>query len=713
MTGHNDSKLALLKLLQKLSLIEAQSIPAAEASTEYFPIAYSAKKGFVDEREAMQLVADRLNIEVQDLGKSAQKEIIPLLDQPVFERTPISKWTQMRALPVHLSPASLIVAMANPLDHESISALAFDLGRKVEARIAREEEILNILGAKQNADRHEEIEALFEHQTSADNRQEQLDANLVETDHNAAPIVRIVNKILSDALEAHASDIHINPEADVLGVRIRVDGIMRPLLRVPKGMKGAVISRIKLVSGMDISERRRPQDGRLRVQSAFGSTDLRISSVPTPHGENIVVRILASESPLVSFDALGMDVEVQRHLQMALQGSSKIILVAGPTGSGKTSTLYASLSHLNDGSRNIITVEDPIEYRISGISQIQVNPRIGLGFAEGLRSMLRQDPDIIMVGEIRDNETAGIAAQAAQTGHLVLSTIHTNSAAAAVTRLRDLNVPPYLISSSLGCVLAQRLVRRLCSCAVKADPPSDGHPLPDGIDPAGLRKPSGCEECGMTGYRGRVGVYSILPVTRDVSEVIRREGGEHELEDTARSAGFVSLWQAGTKLISAGITSYEEVLRVVGPPETGTVRHQPRSEAASETQATGMGKRRVLLIEDDDDIRAVLTMMLKSNLYDVTEAVNGLDGLEKVYESKPEVIICDLMMPAMSGMDFVRRLRNDARIKSIPVLILTAAGTDENQINSLQSGADDFVAKTADSRILLARVEKLFEKAGK
>ncbi len=712
MTGQDASKLALLKLLHKLGLIEARSIPSAESDTEHFPIAYFAKKGFIEEKEAMRRVAEVLGIEVQDLGKASQKEILPLLNQPVFEKTPLTRWTRMRALPVHLTPVSLVVAMANPLDHENISALSFDLGRRIETRIAREDEILKILGAKQNAERHEEIEALFEHQTSVDDKQTTPDTNLGESDHNAAPIVRIVNKIISDALEAHASDIHINPEADVLNVRIRVDGIMRPLLKVPKGIKVAVISRLKLIGGMDISERRRPQDGRLRVQSTFGNIDLRISSVPTPHGENIVVRILAAESPLVSFDALGMDPEVQRHLQAALRGSSKVVLVSGPTGSGKTSTLYASLSYLNDGTRNIITVEDPIEYRIAGLSQIQVNPKIGLGFAEGLRSILRQDPDIIMVGEIRDNETAGIAAQAAQTGHLVLSTIHTNTAAAAVTRLRDLNVPPYLVSSSLGCVLAQRLVRRLCSCAASADSPSDRDSLPRGIDLANLKKPQGCDDCGMTGYRGRIGIYSILPVTRDVGEVIKREGGEHELENAARPAGFLSLWEAGAGLISAGLTSYEEVLRVVGPPETGGI---PQMEAvrSAHDNVQPLARRKVLLIEDDEDVRAVLVMLLKANLYDVSEAANGLEGLEKVYESKPEVIVCDLMMPAMNGMDFVRRLRNDARIKSIPVLILTAANTDDNQVSALQFGADDFVAKTADSRILLARVEKLFEKTGR
>ncbi|NMC62289.1 MAG: type II/IV secretion system protein, partial [SAR324 cluster bacterium] len=512
--SNNGNKLALVKLLHKLGLIQPEVFPQVLASKDLNPISFCARNNLLDEASTIEKVAAALGIKVQELAKSSYNEVFNLLGNSLLATVPLARWTEMRAIPVALTETQVVIAMANPLDHESISGLSFDLGRKVEALIAKEDEILNILGMKQNAERSEDLQALFDEE-HVNERNESSDTDLIKADHTDAPVIRLVNKILSQSIEMNASDIHLNPESDSLNIRARVDGIMRSLFKVPKNSKEAVVSRIKLLGGMDISERRKPQDGRLRVQSTFGNKDLRLSSVPTAHGENIVIRILSTELPLLSFDMLGMGDQIKDLLRSSLLSSSRIILVTGPTGSGKTSTLYSSLSFLNDGSKNIITVEDPIEYRIGGISQIQVNSKVGLGFAEGLRSILRQDPDIIMVGEIRDHETADIAVQAAQTGHLVLSTIHTNSAASAVTRLRDLGIPPFLISSSLGCVISQRLVRKLCPhCAYReASEEFIDFEIP-GLNPNALMKAKGCEECSNTGFRGRLGIFSILPLDK-------------------------------------------------------------------------------------------------------------------------------------------------------------------------------------------------------
>jgi type II secretory ATPase GspE/PulE/Tfp pilus assembly ATPase PilB-like protein len=372
------------------------------------------------------------------------------------------------------SNSTLTVAFANPLDHDSQRAIEFETDLRVKVAIASEEHIQCCLSRKL-PDIESEFRNFLAHnqdsEISLSASTTQLESNLVANDKDDASVIRLVNRILAEGVQANASDIHISPEREQLEVRIRVDGILRPLLAIPSKLQAAVSSRIKLLAGMDISEKRRSQDGRLRIKTPLGPRDLRLSSIPTANGENIVIRILSSDLGQISFDSLGLQPTEQTQLKRALTGSSRVVLVTGPTGSGKTSTLYASLISLKDGKTNIITIEDPIEYRIAGLNQTQVNTKIGVSFAEGLRAVLRQDPDVVMVGEIRDHETAQIAFQAAQTGRLVLSALHTNSASATVVRLRDIGLPSYIIASSLGAILAQRLVRKLCLKCCKAEEP--------------------------------------------------------------------------------------------------------------------------------------------------------------------------------------------------------------------------------------------------
>ena len=389
-------------------------------------------------------------------------------------------------------------------------------------------------------------------------------ADLLDSE-NDAPVIRLINALIAEAVKVKASDIHIEPYEKALSVRLRIDGVLREVLSLPARMTPVLTSRVKVMARLDIAEKRIPQDGRISIALGGKTVDVRVSTLPARFGERVVMRILDKDEARLDLDGLGMPQETLGRLKGALQRPNGIILVTGPTGSGKTTTLYGSLSLLNDPSRNILTVEDPVEYAIEGIGQTQINPKVGMTFATGLRAILRQDPDIVMVGEIRDVETAEIAVQASLTGHLVLSTVHTNSAVGAITRLRDMGVEPFLLSSTVAAVLAQRLVRRLCpSCRepYEADA-AERRLVGAGEDESvTLYRASGCGRCNHSGYEGRIGVYELIVVDDKMKRLIHDDASEHDLADHA-FAHVDSLAQAGFNHARAGVTSIEEVLRVI------------------------------------------------------------------------------------------------------------------------------------------------------
>ncbi|MFI4968148.1 MAG: type II secretion system ATPase GspE [Gammaproteobacteria bacterium] len=387
--------------------------------------------------------------------------------------------------------------------------------------------------------------------------------DLVESEDDA-PIIRLINALLTEAVKENGSDIHIEPFENRLVVRFRVDGVLRVVLERKLGVAPLVVSRIKVMAKLDIAEKRLPQDGRISIRIAGRAVDVRVSTIPSGHGERVVLRLLDKQAGRLDLEHLGMNPATRDLINELIHKPHGIILVTGPTGSGKTTTLYAGLTRLNDRTRNIMTVEDPIEYYIDGIGQTQVNARVEMTFARGLRAILRQDPDVVMVGEIRDLETAEIAVQASLTGHLVLSTLHTNTAAGAVTRLRDMGVEPFLLSSSLLGMLAQRLVRILCPDCKQ--PYTAGEReckvfnLPRNNPPT-LYKPVGCDNCKRSGYRGRTGIYEMVMVDDDLRSMIHDGSGEQGLEKHARTMT-PSIRDDGKRLVLAGITSVEEVLRV-------------------------------------------------------------------------------------------------------------------------------------------------------
>ncbi|MBI1422780.1 MAG: type II secretion system protein GspE [Gammaproteobacteria bacterium] len=387
--------------------------------------------------------------------------------------------------------------------------------------------------------------------------------DLLETEDDA-PIIRLINALLAQAVKENASDIHIEPFENRLLVRLRIDGVLREVLQPPRALAPLIISRVKVMAKLDIAEKRLPQDGRISFRIAGHPVDVRVSTLPSGHGERVVLRLLDKQAGRLDLTQLGMDPEVQETLDQMVHRPHGIFLVTGPTGSGKTTTLYAALGRLNDTSRNIMTVEDPIEYYIDGIGQTQVNTKVDMSFARGLRAILRQDPDVVMVGEIRDVETVEIAIQASLTGHMVFSTLHTNTAIGAITRLRDMGVEPFLLSSTIIGVLAQRLVRLLCPHCKRPHVPDTSECDLLGLspeDPPILFEPTGCEKCNFLGYRGRTGIYELIEVDNQMRAMIHDKAGEHQLEMYARQ-NWPSIRQDGLRRILAGDTSLEEVLRV-------------------------------------------------------------------------------------------------------------------------------------------------------
>jgi general secretion pathway protein E len=464
---------------------------------------------------------------------------------------------EVRALPLRQDETGVDVAFADPFDSYPLSALAFALNRPVRAFVARASDLEQALDRLYGG--------VAPGSEAKDETVDNADLEHLKDLASDAPIVRAVHGLIARAVEARASDIHIEPAEDCLKIRLRIDGALQETDSWPAQSRAAVVSRIKVMSSLDIAERRLPQDGRLRFAVRGQAVDFRVATAPTAHGESVVLRILDRSSLSLDFTTLGFDGALLQPYIKVLQKPHGIMLVTGPTGSGKTTTLYASLITLNTPDRKILTVEDPIEYRLAGINQIQVKPQIGLSFAAALRSFLRHDPDVIMVGEIRDIETAQVAVQAALTGHLILSTLHTNDAASAVTRLLDMGVEPYLISSVLNAVLAQRLVRRLC-----AECREPYAPRREALNALGLGaedsirffRPVGCSTCRGTGFRGRLALLEFLPMSEPIARLALARAEAREIAKAAVAEGMRTIFDDGLAKARAGETTIEEVLRV-------------------------------------------------------------------------------------------------------------------------------------------------------
>jgi type IV pilus assembly protein PilB len=798
---------SFIEVLVRDELVPEEAI--ADACTEHLKVPRARVATFLADTEALGKVPERL----------ARKHF---------------------SLPLAVEGRVLVMAMADPTDYRAIQDLEFasalavkpmaaafsEVQQGIEERYGAEDRIGSFLANVPDAS---DIQIVSEDQSAMS-----VDMASQAESTEATPVVKMCNLVISDALKGAASDVHIEPALHDLQVRMRVDGVLRDYARVPKWLHGPVVSRLKILAKLDIAERRLPQDGRVNVQYQGSSVDLRVSTLPTHFGEKMVLRVLGgAKAP--SIGSLGLPATHQRQLEASIQQPQGMILVTGPTGSGKTTSLYALLAWHHKPEINIVTVEDPIEFQLAGINQVQVNPKAGLTFASALRSILRQDPDVILVGEMRDRETVEIACQAAMTGHMVLSTLHTNSAVGAVTRMLDLGVDSAVLATSLTLVIAQRLVRRICNECREEYEPGEAIRQRAGLfdDRVPVYRGRGCAACGGTGFSGRLGIYEFFKPTNAIKKLINHRASEADMRMAARQAGMVPLREDAILKIKAGITSPDEVLRVVQADENevacpackalietdfatcpycrknlkancrscgqalrlewalcpycNTPTHdEPKAEAprpvnvqvavsmpepkapmevaaafASEpppepavpaepvpvlgsffvesgarkgapptppARAEGTpapvpaavetdpeaGRRalRVLVVDDDADIRMVVSATLRTLEVpvEVVQAENGLDALDKVKAAAPDLVVLDVMMPRMDGFETCRALRENVRTAFVPILMLTASADQDSRTKGYLIGTDDYMSKPFMPIDLKMRIGRLLRR---
>ena len=522
------------------------------------------KLGLASEEEILPVLSKKLNIDYVHI-----KELT--IDSEIIKKVPAKFTYHYKLIPIKLENDLITIAVTDPLDVHTLDDIKLLLNVKVKPVLAGEKDILEAI-KKYYGVGAETIEEMIDENGLGERKEISATENIEDAAVDAS-IVKFVNQILLQAYRDRATDVHVEPYENELNVRYRIDGVLYDAA-VPSSIKqfqSAIVSRIKIMASLNIAEKRLPQDGRIKVKVGENELDLRVSVLPTPYGESVVIRILSS-SMLYSLAELGLSPPDLKILDNLIKKPHGIIFVTGPTGSGKTTTLYSCLSKINTPDKKIITIEDPIEYQLSGITQIQVHPKIGLSFAQGLRSMLRHDPDIMMIGEVRDYETAEITIRVALTGHLVFSTLHTNDAAGAVTRLLDMGIEAFLVSSSVECFVAQRLVRLICpKCKTKVLPREevikDFGPVDDDISKTTFYEGKGCEFCKFTGYKGRSGIYELLTVTDEIREMVLQKTSSNFIKKKAIQLGMRTLRQDGWDKVKKGLTTISEVIRVTQQEE--------------------------------------------------------------------------------------------------------------------------------------------------
>ncbi|MDA0687415.1 MAG: GspE/PulE family protein [Proteobacteria bacterium] len=517
--------------------------------------------GFVEEDQFLSFLSQQLQIPFIDLKRFQ-------FDVNLIQRLPENYARRHRAIVLQEKPHGLLVGMADPMDIFAFDEIERMLQTPIQQAVVRESELLNTLDLvyRRTEDIATFAEELDEELTEG---QFDLESLTLDADDSEAPVVKLLQSIFEDAVQVRASDIHIEPDENVLRIRQRVDGVLQEQVMKERRIAPALVLRLKLLASLDISEKRLPQDGRFSLKVKGRSIDVRLSTMPIENGESVVMRLLDQTSGATNLEDVGMPAEMLENFRELIHRPHGLILVTGPTGSGKTTTLYGALQELNTVGKKIITVEDPVEYRLHRVNQVQINPKIDLTFARVLRAALRQDPDILLVGEIRDQETAEIALRAAMTGHMVLSTLHTNDAVSSAMRLVDMGAEGFLAATALRAVIAQRLVRRLCdNCFVDHVPEAKDAAWIKGIlgedeySQMQLKQPAGCHRCNNTGYRGRVGVFEMLVMNESLSDALRRENSSDFVKIAKRTAGYQPLVISALKDAAKGITSLEEVLRV-------------------------------------------------------------------------------------------------------------------------------------------------------
>jgi type II secretory ATPase GspE/PulE/Tfp pilus assembly ATPase PilB-like protein/ActR/RegA family two-component response regulator len=725
------------------------------------------RRGWLGDEAIVKAVAGRFRMRIADLSSVSQQ---------ARELVPEALARKFRVLPLAISDSILDIATADPLDLDCERTLAFALGRTVRMSIAPPRKITDRIEEVYRPENViekilEKVEGSYDVET-VDETVEDADLDISAARAGERPVIQLVDRIIAEGIQSRCSDIHLEPEEGGIVVRYRIDGVLREAMKLPKAAGIPLVSRIKIMAQLDIADRLRPQDGRARVAISGNRVDLRVSTLPASQGEKVVIRVLDQRSTILSLDSLGLLPDELTRIHELLQAREGIVLVTGPTGSGKTTTLYSMLRSVQARGVNIVTVEDPVEYRLQGIVQVQVNEKAGLTFPAALRSILRQDPDVILVGEIRDKETANIAVQASLTGHLVLSTLHTNDAASSVTRLVDIGIESYKIAAALKGVVAQRLMRRLCSScrelAVGQVPERMQKYFPE---QGTLYRAVGCPDCAMTGYRGRLAIEEVLQVTEEVERRIAGNESVDRINDAAREGGMRSLWESGVAHVRKGETTVEELLRVLEAPQEGGSRsgqvkavtpedltsakplgnpirmssatapvvddtESPSAPSAKQRRSgtrhaipTGFSAdafelvgdevakkpaaKRVLLVEDEDALRRVMKDLLEREGFVVYEANDGVVALDEIDRLAPDLVVLDLNLPRLDGYGVLSHLRARSATAKLPVIVLTAKGDEDSEVRVFEYGASDYLTKPFRARALSARIHSLIDRKAK
>jgi type IV pilus assembly protein PilB len=769
----------LLGFLMKIGKLERREAEVARnaCQTERISAIEFLSSGALEQE---QKLADAIS---QGLGLPLLRLDTVCIDEWAADFVDEATANRFALIPVSVDDETITLAMANPFDQEAIKYVEFATERRVRRAVAARSDILE---AVSQIYRHAKTLATVLAGVPDDGSVEvipgtiqsseahEIDPRKLAQEAEQAPIVKMVNLILIDAVASKASDIHIEPSPNVVLVRYRIDGMLVEGHQLPKWVQNPLTARIKIMAKADITERRTPQDGHFTIRHDERLIDVRVSVLPTTDGEKFVLRLLDPNATARKLDALGMGPEDLAKIRQLIRKPEGMILVTGPTGSGKSSSLCAMIEEIFSPHRNIVTIENPVEFNIKGVTQVDVNEKQGLTFASVLRSVLRQDPDVIMVGEIRDRETAEIAFRAAQTGHLVLSTVHTNDTVSTITRLLDLGVEPYFIASSLIAVIAQRLVRKVCDrCAEPVA--ADGSIL---ISEPRLRQGRGCPTCHGTGYVGRTGCYEVLEVSKGVQRLIEAKALESQIRILAEEEGMVSLRENALAKVMSGVTTSEEAARVIQVEHHGLQCPQclnpveehfvacpycrqslrsgchacgqtlkknwtncpycgaaPADNAATQRTAdapTPPGQRevspqtpeievvtptsekaRILVVDDYADVRMLVRAALQSggNEMLVEEAESGASALARIEEDKPHLVILDLMMPDMDGYEVCRRLRSNLKTAFIPILMLTALADTKSKSLGFLAGTDDYLVKPFENAELRSRVGWLLQRS--
>jgi type IV pilus assembly protein PilB len=641
----------------------------------------------IAEAEAYDALAASLGLSNVDLIKADISELaVRLVPERLARRHSV--------VPIAVDNRLLTYATFQPLDSEAERDLAFASGRRTHTVVATKSAVLATLD--RCYPKLHEVDRLAARLSAERPRVEDANATIELTAGNSA-VVDLCHHILGRAVEVGASDVHVDCGATGTTVRYRICGVLEPALSLPATASQPIRNRFKIMARADISVCNRPQDGAFKLKVNRRPIDVRLSTLPTIDGEKIVMRVIDSVSPLKTLDRLGYDADTTARLIKSLAKPDGLVLMTGPTGSGKTTALYAALGHLSTGRTNIVSVEDPVERTLPGVTQIPVNPRAGSTFATVLRSMLRQDPNVIMVGEIRDEEVAQIVGQAAYTGHLVLSSMHTVDAATAVTRLSNLGLEPFKIAESLSAVVGQRLLRTLCPHCRRQNSEFEakraGAAAKVSSVPASAG--SGCRHCNQTGYQGRVPVAEILVPSDALRDTIARGATANEIRSAMRAAGCPTMRDRALELVASGVTSLAEVDRVL---------------ADDSVAAAARTKPRVLVTDDEPITRMLIKLLLERENFEVLEATNGKEAVDVAVRERPDLLLIDLNMPEVDGYQAIGRLRRDMSLANMPILVLTAEDGPGIERRVLQLGADDYILKPFDPEILLSRVRAVFRR---